>query len=442
MKWKLLTLLLIVAVTSGSFAQVFTAPPTIDVDLQNQSPNPAIAGGVVEVNLLVENIGTEAANDIIITFVPEYPFTLAEGQEIEQTIAYLTGTYGDTNLQVLTYKIKVDRNAIEGSYTITFDHDATRAVWETDSTEFSIRVSSKDAVEIESIDLKKLNPGEETPMTITIRNIGNAPLQNVVFSWNEEDDVILPLTSDNKRYINYLEVGESTSLTYLVIASVNADPDLYKLSLNLEYEVKNEAGVISKETVSTYTGIFVGGETDFDVTFSENTEGTTSLSVANVGRSPALSVTVTVPEQEGYSVIGSANSIVGNLDKGDYTIVSFQITARSTGTATQEGQQRRFRDRTEEERRELTQRRDNNLDVTISYTDTTGVRQTIEKTVPIQFRSALSGQTGQGLDHTFGRRQPFWKRPVFITGLIITLFVIGAAAYYLRIHKKKKGSKK
>ena len=52
-----------------------------------------------------------------------------------------------------------------------------------------------------------------------------------------------------------------------------------------------------------------------------------SLSVANVGNNMAYAVKVSVPEQEGYRVSGSSSTIVGNLQKGDYTIASFNVTS-------------------------------------------------------------------------------------------------------------------
>ena len=55
--------------------------------------------------------------------------------------------------------------------------------------------------------------------------------------------------------------------------------------------------------------------------------GEISLSVANVGNNMAYSVKVSVPDQDGYKVSGSSSTIVGNLEKGDYTIASFDVAS-------------------------------------------------------------------------------------------------------------------
>ena len=41
----------------------------------------------------------------------------------------------------------------------------------------------------------------------------------------------------------------------------------------------------------------------------------------------AYSVKVSIPDQEGYKVSGSSSTIVGNLEKGDYTIASFNVAS-------------------------------------------------------------------------------------------------------------------
>lgn len=204
-------------------------------------------------------------------------------------------------------------------------------------------------IDVSDVDMAELNLGEETKLKFTITNIGNSPLQNLVFSWNEEEGVILPVYSDNTKYIEYIDVGESIELEYTVVADVDADAGLYQLDLSCEFEDGNGG---SGEILNTTTGVFVGGETDFDVTFSESSAGQTSLSVANTGNNPAYSVTVRIPQQENFEVRGSTASIVGNLDEGDYTIVSFQVTPASssfggTGAASQQ------RQLSEEERQKL-----------------------------------------------------------------------------------------
>ena len=55
----------------------------------------------------------------------------------------------------------------------------------------------------------------------------------MVVSWKDPKGVILPVYSDNTKYIKYLDAGQSVKVDYSVMADVNADPGLYTLNVNL-----------------------------------------------------------------------------------------------------------------------------------------------------------------------------------------------------------------
>ena len=291
-------------------------------------------------------------------------------------------------------------------------------------------------IDVSDVDMAELKPGGETKLKFNITNVGNSPLQNLVFSWNEEKGVILPVYSDNTKYIEYIDAGESTELEYTVVADVNAEAGVYQLDLRFELE----AGNGGLREINTTTGVFVSGETDFDVIFSDSSAGQTSLSVANTGNNPASSVTVRIPQQENFRVLGSTASIVGNLDKGDYTIVSFQVTPASSsfrGTGVADiTQQRQLSEEDRQKLREGSSQRiasqNNNLNVLIEYTDATGVRRTVEKTVPIQFRDISSD--GSQLNTRKGQQESIRKNPTFIVTIAILGLIIGGFIYY----KKRK----
>lgn len=434
----LLGLLMLILCTNIAYAAVSDSE-IVSVTFLNQNPDPACAGEIVEIRLRVENLGGKEVNNLELELLPEYPFSKISGEEYLKKIEPLAAYQSGANAPLVKFRVRVDQDAIEGINKIEVREGRTGSTFYTSKT-ISIDVVSREFAEIIYIDKAKIMPGKETEMTFTIHNTGNAPLQNMIFSWSEENDVVLPVGTDNSRYIKYLSPGNSIDLKYTVIGSVNANPDLYKLDLSLEYEVKDESGVISKETVSTKAGVFVGGETDFDVTFSESSAGQTSLSVANTGNNPALSTTVRIPEQENFIVSGSTSSIIGNLDKGDYTIVSFQISQRTgirIGTSREQISQLsdEQRQKLREQLPQVNVSQINNLKVLIEYTDTTGERQTVEKNVPIHFRT-LTGEasaSGQNMQlGQFGRVRQ--QQNPWLTPIIAVILVIAGIIYY----KKRK----
>ncbi|MCK4555081.1 MAG: COG1361 S-layer family protein [Candidatus Aenigmarchaeota archaeon] len=351
----------------------------ISISLVNQDPDPAVAGNIFDMRLSVINIGGNAANNLIIEIVPEYPFELVSGELSLQNIGTITGYQGyyDENMKVVKYRIMVDPSAPTGRYNVKVKYYEEGSYYVTEKN-IPMDVKNKEVAEIIHIDKTLLVPGNQSRMKFTISNVGNAPLNDLIFSWENEDKIVLPVGSDNTRYIKYIDVGGSADVEYQVIADTNAVIGLYQLNLYLTYE---EYANGSSKTISTIAGVYVGGETDFDVAFSESSLGQTSFSVANIGSNPANSVFVIIPEQKGWIVSGSSSVIIGNLNKGDYTVASFGLKSLrsnvdltegvNTDAMTQRFAQRPMADST------------GTLTIQIAYTDTLGERHIIEKDVKV-----------------------------------------------------------
>jgi len=394
----------------------------IGVALLNQNPNPARAGEPVEARFSVQNTGASAAENFQIELLEEYPFTVIDGAAL-QSLGTVRAYQAGENFINIKYRLKVDKDATKGSHQLKVRYRVGIGGWTIQT--FRIEVTSKEFAQIIYVDKAKLEPGKETDIKFTITNIGSALLQNIIFSWGEPKGVVLPVYSDDTKYIKYLDVGQSIELAYKVVADVNAQPGLYQLDLTLKYESLTNA---TSTTINTKAGVLVGGETDFDVAFSESSQGQTSISVSNTGNNPALSVSVRIPEQSGFRVIGSNSAIIGNLDKGDYTIVSFQIVQSGMANFSRQGGQRLSQEDLQRLRNQAGTG-SNNLRVIIDYTDTTGERRSVEKNVPIQFRTTSSGSGTQ----VIGQETSHWQSQTLYALIIAVVLVLGFILY------KKKG---
>jgi hypothetical protein len=420
------------------------APVSAGIDasivIKNVKPTELLPGETKTLTVTLQNGGSYDAKHVTLNFEDtEYISVVGPSSVSARSLS------GWSSKDV-TITVHVAKGAPSGAYAIpvtcTFDQyysEGGQSVTETmPEVTYSIvlQVAQGAIIDIADIVPTELKPGELTELQFTIANIGSYPLENMVFSWNEAEGVILPLSSDNTKHINRIDVGESVEVAYTVVADVNADAGLYQLDLTIEFD--DESG--GSRAINTTAGIVIGGGTDFDVTFSESSSGQTSLSVANTGNNQAYSVTVRIPEQDNFNVQGSKASIVGNLDKGDYTIVSFQITSVSAsfgGTgAAEDGQTSRL---SEEERQKLSEgfsqrnaSQSNNLQVAIDYTDTTGIRRTVEKTVPIQLTDMSSDEAQ--FNPRMRQEQSIWNNLPLIGTIALVVLLIGGFIYY----KKRK----
>jgi len=415
-----LAICLMITLSSVAYADL-SGVTGVSVSLVNQDPSPAIAGEIVDIYLGIENIGGESSGNLIVELEPEYPFTLVPGEPAVQNIGTIKSYQKDNYMKIITYTIKVDSDTPAGSYDITVKYYEQGDPLPTEKT-ITIDVKNKEMAEIIHIDKTNLVPGKQTSLKFTINNVGNAPLKDMTFSWVNEDKIILPVGSDNSKYIKSVDIGESVELDYQVIADSNADPGLYELKLNLSYD---DPITYRKKQISTIAGVNVGGGTDFYVALSDSSGPETSFSVANIGSNPAYSVSVIVPQQNGWQVSGPNSVTIGNLNKGDYTVASFNLVSTQQMTDLQDQDLKRA-DVREMTRQSPAMQGSNGLIIRIDYTDTIGERKVIEKEVAINSPQDIGSEMPSVKT---GRDQPnvFETYKWYIAGFII--LVTGLVLY-------------
>jgi uncharacterized membrane protein len=376
----------------------------LSISLVNYDPNPAMAGNVVEARIGVENIGSMDVNDLMFEVLPEYPFQLVSGENAIKSIGIIQGYSegSNANIKIIKYRMLINKDTPAGSYELKvkyYQSGSTSAIQKS----LSLDVNNRDSAEVIHIDTTALVPGKQTGMKFTINNVGSAPLRDLTFYWENTDNIILPVGSDNTKHIKYIDIGEGQDVEYQVIADTNAVPGLYKLNLYLTYK-DNINGTEKK--ISTIAGMYVGGETDFDVAFSDNANSQMSFTIANIGSTPANSVSVVIPQQMGWSVSGSNSVIIGNLNKGDYTVASFKLLSSMGNQTTRNSA---IRNNTNTQGRSMQRDTNGSIDtgfmqrqtnsssdtvlIQIAYTDTMGTRKIVEKGVKVANTASTTGTT-------------------------------------------------
>ncbi|MBI4044978.1 MAG: hypothetical protein HY392_04690 [Candidatus Diapherotrites archaeon] len=349
-------------------------------------PSVIHAGDVISIAVDVHNRGSVIAIRDLNAYIETSPqFEPLNAQANVDLISQ-----GDT--KTLSFKIRAKEDTEPGYYAAIINLEYLRQ---------GEMVSQKEAITItvaqaaNNIDVtvspRIVNPGKETEIRFVLENVGKSAVSNVSFSWSEEDDFILPLGTDNRRYVDVVWPGESETVSYTIAADPNISPGIYPLDVSLSFNDANGTR-IQESTV----GLIIGGGTDFEVSAERLSTGQISLSIANIGSNNAESVVVKVPRAPDAGIFSSYTEILGNLNKGDFTIAAIETRpAQSVSQSTAApvagqgfGGQRVFQRSPQNTEQNANVNASqaigaSEITVLIEYTDTTGQRQSVSKNVEV-----------------------------------------------------------
>ena len=419
---------LCVGLASASGLQVtFTTNPTIVAPGTN---------GYLEVNL--KSVGGTALSSIDITASSWDPTVVIP----EGNWDVYVGSLDSGDSYSLIYEFRVPSTASPGLYQVIFDIDYAQGHVIRQTA--VVQVEDATILDIASVTPSSVNIGEATTLAFNITNNGGTNIDNVLFSWADSNDLILPMGGDNKIMISSIGAENHTDVSVTLIASSGISPGVYPLTITMEYYDRTG----TKQTVTSTVGLEINGITTFDLVLQQSTSGSTTFAVVNTGANVASAVIVSIPQQPIYTVSGSSYSNLGNLDAGDYTLATFQLTSTTsnntaqfpsfnrTGTGGGAPQGRNFSNRDTFMNQSLPGFGGNGLLVQISYTDVFGIRQTIQKQVIISsvssgLPSGFTSRTGtQGSSGSFGQSQSSGSNNslmyivIGVVGIIVIVVII------------------
>ncbi len=390
MNGKIFCTFLVIGAFFAFLSPVNAADPAYLIKVKETSflPETIYNGDIVNLRVDIENRGsTNLIEDLNACIDIGNNFDAVEVNKSVESIK-------PNSSQSLVFKFKVKEDTLPGYYSLVLTMDYVRsenkAVQE-QSESILIAVSKSEKNLDVTIEPRVINPGKQTEMIFTLKNVSGTSVSNISFSWEESNDLVLPLGSDNKRYVSFLGTGSDTEISYIVAADPNIEPGIYSLDITMTF-----TEVSGTKTQESEVGLIVGGGTEFEVSAEMSGSNQITISIANVGSNNAGAVVVRIPEQEGVKVSGSNVSILGNLNEGDYTLANFSVSGGATGgfSGTAQGMRQGFRgtpagtppvaeQSIESPPGESVGSR--KVTVEIEYTDTTGERQVIKKTVEIDF---------------------------------------------------------
>jgi len=374
----------------------FTTNPTIVAPGTN---------GYIQVNL--RSIGTSISNIGVTATSWDVNAVIAQGNwDVD------VGSLDNGESYSVLFEFKIPSTASPGLYQVLFEISGGEYIKQT----AIIQVQDATVLDITSVSPTEISIGAATTILFNLTNNGGVGIQNILFTWQDPNDLILPIGADNRITIPSIGAKNHTEIPFVIIASSGISPGVYPLTILIQYY--DQTG--KKQTVNSTVGMQISGKTTFDIVLQTSTTSTTTFAVVNTGANTASSVVVSIPQQPSYSTSGTSSTSVGNLDAGDYTLASFSLTS-TTSNVTRNGTiqfpsfnrtgmngppsggnftdgQNMFMNQS------FSGMGTSQLVVQIAYTDVFGIRQTIQKQITLTSGSTSgfsSRTTTQGTSGTF-----------------------------------------
>lgn len=328
--FKSRTLALAFAVFLLSIACSAAAADYADVQVGNMkyAPYPANAGQYFTLYVELDNAGTAGAQNVQFTLAPSYPFSLDAGVNPVNTFSQISAGSG----ALVQYRVRVASDAADGPNSLGYSYSFTQNGYNQvnqSSLNFVIQVSRQNNIRIANVTPSLIRPGVPTTLSFILENDGNSTVQGVSLQWDEATKLIVPIGAENVKYIPVLAPFATQNVDFDVVADPSASPGVYSLNTTISYLNQN-ATVQSASKV----GILVGGQADLEVSVQDYQSGSLSLAIANTGTTPASAVSVSLPRQPGFIPAGASTQFLGNLQKGDFTVATFQVQSFSSSAGT------------------------------------------------------------------------------------------------------------
>ena len=265
---------------SSLFSSGDTAPSEFvhfQVAQLKYDPYPAEPGEYMTLWIEIHNPSTTTAKGVTFEVLPEYPFSIDPNENAKREYAAIPGLY----TMVLQYKIRVDKDAVEGMNEISLRYKFHGGDWIKKDMEIQV-TEPPDKAELRAFYVEtepKPYPGSETTLSIDLANIASGSAYYTIVEASTEAAEI----EVDEIFIGTMDADDFDTINFDMKIKDYTEPGTYPVKIKAyykdeddrEYEKEEEIDfrVYSKEelamemqsgtdpimTAGTYVGIVILG---------------------------------------------------------------------------------------------------------------------------------------------------------------------------------------
>ena len=305
----------------------------LELSLTRYEPLPAQPGQYVTVYVQIENDGSIDAQDAVLEILDSFPFEVVSDQDRIKNL----GIIKSQDSYITNFKLKVDSNAVIGTnkLKVRYTPDKNSDLWMT--RELSIEVKDSQAtLGINQVELspEQVLPGEETELTLTIKNSANVVFRELKLKLDLEtttatDLPFVPMNSASEKQIALLKPGELTKVSFNLATYPTSTPGYYKLPLLISF-YDDEGNLQEQETI---IGVVISASPELKIV-SEHIDEIVNpgelirIKSINKGINDLKFLDIEVQASEDYKIVSQSESYIGDLDSDDYRTTDFQIDSK------------------------------------------------------------------------------------------------------------------
>ncbi len=322
MKKIMIIIMLAVFLTANVYA---LKGAEIKASILRYEPAPAEQGNTVDVWIQLSNAGTKA-DSVAIKFMPEYPFSLPQGQNEELDV----DTVSATENKVVKFTLFIDPNAPNGDKNIKFLYKYGFSTQWT-ALESPITLETQNAalvVDDYVVSPTPTVPGQIANVELKLRNAGKIAVKNVDVGINLGDDKFSTIGSGAKKRVDYIGAGETEKITFQLASDTSTQVKVYGIPVSLSYQDERN----KKYTDTAKISLVVNALPELSLTVdstkfeSKTTPGTVTVKIVNKGVVNLKYLTLKIAQSKDYEILSSSDeTYVGNLDSDDFETVNFVI---------------------------------------------------------------------------------------------------------------------
>jgi len=309
---------LLAALLLASSASAYVgSSQSLNATLLYYEPVPAEPGGVVDVFVQVTNTGGTSGR-ISVEFVDTFPFSIDSESDRVKTVPSIPSQESF----LVKYRVRIADNAPSGPNPIKIQYYTDTATRQTALLTIDV-LSSDVALVVENVRVtpETIIPGETGTITVTVRNGARLTITDGYLHLALNGLDIIPYGTTDQQPIAGIAGGTSRELRFGIIPGPNLEPGIYQVPLIANFTDAQGTRRLIVQTIGLRIGAVPLVSVSLDDVVAGTDAGTSDLNVrvTNKGLGEIKFVTLTMGEQEGYSISsGGVERYVGNIDSDDY----------------------------------------------------------------------------------------------------------------------------